>query len=141
MRSLNVVVLLLVGCWGTSQGLGDPSPKRNSRQLQEDFEFVEDGKDRGSGSSGERRTWMLDPDNALCGLLRCGRREVCLLQDRFTAVCVNKQEVTKNGDKIIPLKEATTSKANEELPKSWDALDDYDDDDDYEDDDDYLLDD
>jgi len=102
---------------------------------------VEDGKDRGSGSSGERRTWMLDPDNALCGLLRCGRREVCLLQDRFTAVCVNKQEVTKNGDKIIPLKEATTSKANEELPKSWDALDDYDDDDDYEDDDDYLLDD
>ncbi|KAK8747969.1 hypothetical protein OTU49_016247 [Cherax quadricarinatus] len=91
MVAMKAVVVLLVGLLVVCEG-------KKKEGLQEDFEFVEDGKEHsGTPSSGERRTWMLDPDNALCGLLRCGRREVCLLQDRFTAVCVNKAEVTRNG--------------------------------------------
>ncbi|XP_045103824.1 proteoglycan Cow-like [Portunus trituberculatus] len=131
-----VVLVLLVALW-----VGGEAKKKDGQQ--EDFEFVEDGKDH--GVPGQRRLWMLDPDNALCGLLRCGRKEVCLLQDRFTAVCVNKAEVTSNGDKIIPMKDAASGPDND-LPKSWDALDDYDDDDDDEDyyddedeDEEYLL--
>ncbi|XP_071542638.1 proteoglycan Cow isoform X2 [Panulirus ornatus] len=91
MVAMKAVVVLLVGLLVVCEA-------KKKDGVQEDFEFVEDGKDHsGAPSSGERRTWMLDPDNALCGLLRCGRREVCLLQDRFTAVCVNKAEVTRNG--------------------------------------------
>ncbi|XP_069940580.1 proteoglycan Cow isoform X2 [Cherax quadricarinatus] len=128
MVAMKAVVVLLVGLLVVCEG-------KKKEGLQEDFEFVEDGKEHsGTPSSGERRTWMLDPDNALCGLLRCGRREVCLLQDRFTAVCVNKAEVTRNGDKIVPLKDAASA-SYEDLPKSWDALDDYDDDDNDDDDD------
>ncbi|XP_064080840.1 proteoglycan Cow-like [Macrobrachium nipponense] len=143
---MKAVVILVFGLWALCEAGGGGGGGGGKKEgFQEDFEFVEDGKDRTGAVSGERKTWLLDSNNALCGLLRCGRREVCLLQDRFTAVCVNKAEVTRNGDKIVPLKDVADAAGgdDDDLPKSWDALDEYEDDDDNYDDDDeddeYLL--
>ncbi|KAJ9589435.1 hypothetical protein L9F63_017338, partial [Diploptera punctata] len=34
----------------------------------------------------------------LCHPLNCKKKELCLLEDAFTAVCVSKKELHKNGE-------------------------------------------
>ncbi|KAF7387845.1 hypothetical protein HZH66_010612 [Vespula vulgaris] len=38
----------------------------------------------------------------LCRPLNCKKKELCLLEDTFTAVCVSKKELHKSGDVVIP---------------------------------------
>jgi len=83
----------------------------------------------------------------LCTPLRCKKKELCLLEDAYTAVCVSKKEIHKNGDVIISrekfmAEEAARKKALEEaLAEDEDDEDDGDDiDEDEEDDDDIFYD-
>ncbi|KAH0568088.1 hypothetical protein KQX54_018179 [Cotesia glomerata] len=41
-------------------------------------------------------------DSELCRPLNCKKKELCLLEDTFTAVCVSKKELHKSGDIVIP---------------------------------------
>ncbi|KYQ46432.1 hypothetical protein ALC60_14528 [Trachymyrmex zeteki] len=41
-------------------------------------------------------------DGELCRPLNCKKKELCLLEDTFTAVCVSKKELHKSGDIVIP---------------------------------------
>lgn len=110
-------------------------------QSSDDFEFDEAGTTP-QPSSGVK-TWLLDPDNELCKLLRCGAAEVCLLQDRYTAVCVSRAEVARSGDKVVPFNKmaAVDLKSFQSMNLSEDDEDDYMDDTDEEDDDeDYYSD-
>lgn len=83
----------------------------------------------------------------LCTPLRCKKKELCLLEDAYTAVCVSKKEIHKNGDVIISrekfiAEEAARKKALEEaLAEDEDDEDDDDDiEEDEEDDDDIFYD-
>jgi len=83
----------------------------------------------------------------LCTPLRCKKKELCLLEDAYTAVCVSKKEIHKNGDVIISrekfmAEEAARKKALEEaLAEDEDDEDDSDDiEEDEEDDDDIFYD-
>ncbi|KAL2719177.1 proteoglycan Cow isoform X2 [Vespula squamosa] len=42
------------------------------------------------------------PVSELCRPLNCKKKELCLLEDTFTAVCVSKKELHKSGDVVIP---------------------------------------
>ncbi|KAI8044292.1 hypothetical protein M5D96_000443, partial [Drosophila gunungcola] len=50
---------------------------------------------------GEHKRWIHDPSSDLCRPLNCKKREICLLEDEFSAVCVSKKELHKNRDEII----------------------------------------
>jgi len=107
-------------------------------RASDDFEFDEAGA-TAQPSSGVK-TWLLDPDNELCKLLRCGASEVCLLQDRYTAVCVARGEVARSGDKVVPFNKmaAVDLKSFQSLNLSEDDEDEYDEEGD--DDEDYYSD-
>ncbi|CAG7823947.1 unnamed protein product, partial [Allacma fusca] len=70
----------------------------------------------------------------LCQALKCKKKELCLLEDEFTAVCVSKKELHKSGDVIVPKSKLKmeTSKLEEDS-KEYDEDEDYDSD--YDDDD------
>ncbi|CAD6993414.1 unnamed protein product [Ceratitis capitata] len=52
-------------------------------------------------SNGERKRWIHDPTSDLCRPLNCKKREICLLEDEYSAVCVSKRDLHKNRDEII----------------------------------------
>lgn len=37
----------------------------------------------------------------LCEPLNCKKKEICLLEDAYTAVCVSTKELRRNGDKVV----------------------------------------
>lgn len=83
----------------------------------------------------------------LCTPLRCKKKELCLLENAYTAVCVSKKEIHKNGDVIISreqfiAEEEARKKALEEVlaDDEEDEDDDDDIDEDDEDDDDIFYD-
>ncbi|XP_011629611.1 proteoglycan Cow-like [Pogonomyrmex barbatus] len=51
---------------------------------------------------GDKKRWIHDPNSELCRPLNCKKKELCLLEDTFTAVCVSKKELHKSGDIVIP---------------------------------------
>ncbi|KAL3278370.1 hypothetical protein HHI36_013699 [Cryptolaemus montrouzieri] len=65
----------------------------------------------------------------LCRPLNCKKKEICLLEDSFTAVCVSRKELKKNGDIVIP---KTSTKKEGSIEDDDDEGDDvfYDNDDD-----------
>lgn len=74
--------------------------KQRVRKFDGDFEFAEEDE---SSKTGEKKRWILDPDSPLCRPLRCKQyKELCLLEDLSTAVCVGKKELRRNGDVVIP---------------------------------------
>lgn len=81
---------------------------KRKRKFEGDFEFAEEDESRSvGGSSGalkvaEKKRWIHDPNSDLCHPLNCKKKELCLLEDAFTAVCVSKKELHKNGDVVIP---------------------------------------
>ncbi|XP_046392783.1 proteoglycan Cow isoform X2 [Ischnura elegans] len=99
-------IILLVGL------LAATGEAKRKRKFDGDFEFAEEDDTRavssssGSASSktatGEKKRWVHDPNSDLCHPLNCKKKEVCLLEDSFTAVCVSKKELHKNGDVVIP---------------------------------------
>ncbi|XP_044315118.1 proteoglycan Cow isoform X3 [Drosophila rhopaloa] len=68
-----------------------------------DFEFIDEiNKNTQSNKNlGEHKRWIHDPSSDLCRPLNCKKREICLLEDEFSAVCVSKKELHKNRDEII----------------------------------------
>ncbi|XP_066603602.1 proteoglycan Cow isoform X2 [Prorops nasuta] len=86
----STIVLVLV--------VGDVLAKR---KFDGDFEFAEEDDTR-IMKVGDKKRWIHDPNSELCRPLNCKKKELCLLEDTFTAVCVSKKELHKNGDIIIP---------------------------------------
>ncbi|XP_068153226.1 proteoglycan Cow isoform X2 [Drosophila tropicalis] len=68
-----------------------------------DFEFIDEinKNTQNSKNIGERKRWIHDPSSDLCRPLNCKKREICLLEDEYSAVCVSKKELHKNRDEII----------------------------------------
>jgi len=75
-----------------------------------------------SAKKGDKKRWIHDPKSKnllllpfcpkclmafflllgdLCGPLNCKKKELCLLEDAFTAACVNKKELQRNGYDIV----------------------------------------
>ncbi|XP_049947819.1 proteoglycan Cow [Schistocerca serialis cubense] len=86
----------------------------------------------GGGKTAEKKHWIHDPSSDLCRPLNCKKKELCLLEDAFTAVCVSKKELHKNGDVVVSRTRAPPPVSSE------DSEDDvfYDSDDEPEDDED-----
>ncbi|XP_053603411.1 proteoglycan Cow [Plodia interpunctella] len=77
----------------------------------QDFEFDDDADanaNPGAAHARRPRRYIYDPHNSLCQSLVCKKREVCLLRDAFTALCINKKEVLRRGDVIVT---STTAKS------------------------------
>ncbi|XP_055632203.1 proteoglycan Cow [Toxorhynchites rutilus septentrionalis] len=82
--------------------------KKPNKYGDGDFEFVdEDDKDIQQMDSSlqqklqqqqipEKKKWIHDPSSDLCKPLNCKKKELCLLEDAYTAVCVSKKELHKN---------------------------------------------
>ncbi|CAG9807363.1 unnamed protein product [Chironomus riparius] len=68
-----------------------------------DFEFVDedDKKNYVKFSLSEKKKWIHDPSNDLCKPLNCKKKELCLLEDAYTAVCVSKKELHRNRDELL----------------------------------------
>ncbi|XP_057338958.1 proteoglycan Cow isoform X1 [Microplitis mediator] len=71
------------------------------RKFDGDFEFAEEDDTR-IMKVGDKKKWIHDPNSELCRPLNCKKKELCLLEDTFTAVCVSKKELHKSGDIVIP---------------------------------------
>ncbi|XP_015589539.1 proteoglycan Cow isoform X2 [Cephus cinctus] len=71
------------------------------RKFDGDFEFAEEDDTRIT-KPGDKKRWIHDPNSELCRPLNCKKKELCLLEDTFTAVCVSKKELHKSGDVVIP---------------------------------------
>ncbi|KAK9881884.1 hypothetical protein WA026_018078, partial [Henosepilachna vigintioctopunctata] len=71
----------------------------------------------------EKKRWIHDPSSDLCRPLNCKKKEICLLEDPLTAVCVSRKELKKNGDIVVP-------KASTKKEESVDEDDDDEDDED-----------
>lgn len=74
---------------------------RCKRKFDGDFEFDEEDDTR-IMKVGDKKRWIHDPNSELCRPLNCKKKELCLLEDTFTAVCVSKKELHKSGDVVIP---------------------------------------
>ncbi|XP_015430615.1 PREDICTED: testican-2 [Dufourea novaeangliae] len=66
------------------------------RKFDGDFEFAEEDDTR-IMKVGDKKRWIHDPNSELCRPLNCKKKELCLLEDTFTAVCVSKKELHKSG--------------------------------------------
>lgn len=82
----------------------EKSSAQDSEEVEDDFEFEESENEQ--DSQRKSRTWIQDPANDLCKALACRGNELCLLEDFYTAVCVNKGELKQSGDQIISREEA-----------------------------------
>ncbi|XP_037026728.1 proteoglycan Cow isoform X2 [Bradysia coprophila] len=72
------------------------------KKFEGDFEFVdEDDKAAVQKPIPEKKKWIHDPTSDLCRPLNCKKRELCLLEDAYTAVCVSKKELHRNRDEVI----------------------------------------
>ncbi|VEN52425.1 unnamed protein product [Callosobruchus maculatus] len=109
MRVLLVVVLVSIAA-GTVQ-LAQAKRKRN--KFEGDFEFAEEDENR-SNKSAEKKRWIHDPSSDLCRPLNCKKKEICLLEDTFTAVCVSRKELKKNGDIVVPKPSTQTEESKDE---------------------------
>nr|XP_023016994.1 proteoglycan Cow [Leptinotarsa decemlineata] len=89
------------------------SEAKRKRKFEGDFEFDEEDENR-TNKSGEKKRWIHDPSSDLCRPLNCKKKEICLLEDTFTAVCVSRKELKKNGDIVVPKSAAETEEPKEE---------------------------
>ncbi|KAG5673696.1 hypothetical protein PVAND_003719 [Polypedilum vanderplanki] len=74
---------------------------KKAKKYEEDFEFIDEDENYQQSpqhkfSMPERKKWIHDPSNDLCKPLNCKKKELCLLEDAFTAVCISKKEFYKN---------------------------------------------
>ncbi|XP_058983009.1 proteoglycan Cow isoform X1 [Musca domestica] len=126
---MTVIGLVLLMSSSMAPGAEAKKPKKYIGENGGDFEFIDEvnknaqmtSKNSVSGSgigiigssmNGERKRWIHDPTSDLCRPLSCKKREICLLENEYSAVCVSKKELHKNRDEII-----TKSKYLEEQAK------------------------
>ncbi|XP_066253501.1 proteoglycan Cow [Euwallacea similis] len=104
---------------------------KRKRKFEGDFEFDEEDETK-TVKSGEKKRWIHDPSSDLCRPLNCKKKEICLLEDSFTAVCVSRKELKKNGDIVVP---KSSTKTDDPKAKDDEEDDDvfYDSEDDAED--------
>lgn len=98
---------------------------KRKRKFDGDFEFADEDEQK---TTNEKKRWIHDPTSDLCRPLNCKKKEMCLLEDAFTAVCVSKKELQKNGDVVVP-RAITTAEANGKVASSASKDEDIDDDD------------
>lgn len=78
---------------------------KRKRKFDGDFEFAEEEETRNIATNGKvaaKKRWIHDPSSELCQPLNCKKKELCLLENPFTAVCVSKKELHKSGDVVVP---------------------------------------
>ncbi|KAL1500946.1 hypothetical protein ABEB36_006360 [Hypothenemus hampei] len=92
-----------------------------------DFVFSFQDESKTLKTNGEKKRWIHDPSSDLCRPLNCKKKEICLLEDTFTAVCVSRKELKKNGDIVIP-KPTSSDKQKKNVKQDDDSSDDDDDD-------------
>uniref|UniRef100_A0A336M2U4 CSON010918 protein n=1 Tax=Culicoides sonorensis TaxID=179676 RepID=A0A336M2U4_CULSO len=96
-------LILFIMILGLSS-LIESKPKKTSSKFEGDFEFV-DEDDKGNqpkqATMSEKKKWIHDPSSDLCKPLNCKKKELCLLEDAYTAVCVSKKELHRNRDEIV----------------------------------------
>ncbi|XP_059219916.1 proteoglycan Cow isoform X2 [Stomoxys calcitrans] len=126
-----IIGLVLLMSSSLAPGAEAKKPKKYIGENGGDFEFIDEvnknsqmisknalsgggggGIGSNSGMNGERKRWIHDPTSDLCRPLSCKKREICLLENEYSAVCVSKKELHKNRDEII-----TKSKYLEEQAK------------------------
>ncbi|XP_017848049.1 proteoglycan Cow isoform X2 [Drosophila busckii] len=94
-----------------------------------DFEFIDEinKNTQNNKNVGEHKRWIHDPSSDLCRPLNCKKREICLLEDEFSALCVSKKELHKNRDEIITkakyLEEEAKRRVNQQDNDSQDVED------------------
>ncbi|XP_044259571.1 proteoglycan Cow isoform X2 [Tribolium madens] len=86
---------------------------KRKRKFDGDFEFAEEDEAK-AARSGEKKRWIHDPSSDLCRPLNCKKKEICLLEDSFTAVCVSRKELKKNGDIVVPKSTVKTEESKNE---------------------------
>ncbi|XP_012276551.1 proteoglycan Cow [Orussus abietinus] len=104
------------------------------RKFDGDFEFAEEDDTR-APKAGDKKRWIYDPKNKLCRSLTCEKKEICLMEDSVTAVCVSTKKLLKYGDVLVPSR-AQQHRSRMDATVDADAEDDdafYDSEDDYED--------
>uniref|UniRef100_A0A6M2E0B4 Putative proteoglycan cow n=1 Tax=Xenopsylla cheopis TaxID=163159 RepID=A0A6M2E0B4_XENCH len=75
---------------------------KRKRKFDGDFEFAEEEESRVAPPKiADKKRWIHDPSSDLCRPLNCKKKELCLLEDAFTAVCVSKKDLHKNRDEVI----------------------------------------
>ncbi|XP_045467093.1 proteoglycan Cow [Harmonia axyridis] len=111
-----LVLTVLVFCLLTIEA-------KRKRKFDSDFEFAEEDETKPTKSM-EKKRWIHDPSSDLCRPLNCKKKEICLLEDSFTAVCVSRKELKKNGDIVVP---KLTQKKEESVDEDDDDEEDEDD--------------
>nr|XP_018916028.1 PREDICTED: proteoglycan Cow isoform X1 [Bemisia tabaci] len=101
---------------------------KRPRKFEGDFEFAEEDETKPNplSSNSEKKKWIHDPDSDLCQPLHCKKREICLLEDALTAVCVSKKELHRNGDIVIPKSKILADEAKNKLKHKKGSEDDDD---------------
>ncbi|KRF83754.1 proteoglycan Cow isoform X1 [Drosophila virilis] len=126
IASVCLVLVLMSSCL---LGSADAKKKKYVGETGGDFEFIDEinKNTQGNKNLGERKRWIHDPSSDLCRPLNCKKREICLLEDEFSAVCVSKKELHKNRDEIITkakyLEEEAKRRVNQQDNDSQDAED------------------
>jgi len=105
------------------------SDAKRKKKFDGDFEFAEEDETKSLSKAGEKKRWIHDPSSDLCRPLNCKKKEICLLEDSFTAVCVSRKELKKNGDIVVPKSSVKTeeTKAEDDDDVFYDTEDDPDD--------------
>ncbi|XP_065156936.1 proteoglycan Cow isoform X2 [Atheta coriaria] len=86
---------------------------KHKKKFDGDFEFAEEDDNVKLPKPSEKKRWIHDPTSDLCRPLNCKKKEMCLLEDAFTAVCVSKKELQKNGDVVIPKSPSGSFESND----------------------------
>ncbi|XP_055589893.1 proteoglycan Cow [Uranotaenia lowii] len=109
MNKMGFRILLLVAIIGCLLVVLVDAKKKPNKYGDGDFEFVDEDDKISQDSSKqlqqqqqqqqqipEKKKWTHDPSSDLCKPLNCKKKELCLLEDAYTAVCVSKKELHKN---------------------------------------------
>ncbi|XP_037890569.1 proteoglycan Cow isoform X2 [Glossina fuscipes] len=143
MVSIGLMLLM-----SSSLSVEAKKPKKYIGENGGDFEFIDEVNKNAqllpknsAINNGERKRWIHDPTSDLCRPLNCKKREICLLENEYSAVCVSKKELHKNRDVIITkskyIEEQAKHRANQHINKNnnMNNEDEDDDEDDEEEDD------
>lgn len=105
---------------------------KRKRKFDGDFEFAEEDESRNSLKHTEKKRWIHDPSSELCQPLNCKKKELCLLEDPYTAVCVSKKELHRSGDTVVRKENLSPDEAARYNQRDQDPFYDSDDEDDDE---------
>ncbi|XP_011184753.1 proteoglycan Cow isoform X3 [Zeugodacus cucurbitae] len=123
MRCLLLITTICLVLMSSGLSGADAKKKKYVGENGGDFEFIDEinknSQVPSKSSNGERKRWIHDPTSDLCRPLNCKKREICLLEDEYSAVCVSKRDLHKNRDEIITKakyleEEAAKRRANKE---------------------------